>query len=65
MLYQETNWTLNMHKDTADLVRAFLAKGRKVKLCWSSHAASAAPREHTGGLDRYQFRAFVRYSKEG
>lgn len=65
MLYQESTFTLNPHKDTADLVRAFLAKGRKVKVCWTAHAASAAPREHTSGLDRYQFRAFVRYSKEG
>lgn len=41
----------------------FFAKGGKVTRCGPRHAASAAPREHTGGLDRYQFRAYVRFSK--
>lgn len=63
MMTFETSYTPNLHAATADLVRAFLAKGRKVKLCQSAYAISAAPSEHTGGLDRYQFRAFVRVAK--
>jgi hypothetical protein len=48
----------------SEMVAAYLKKGRQITQCRAAHAATAAPREHTGGLDRYQFRAVVRFARE-
>lgn len=57
--------TITQSPSLSAMIAEFLQKGGEITRCGARHAASAAPREHTGGLDRYQFRAFVRYSKEG